>query len=114
MLEGAVRVCDLPIDVLKLHQLQIIRGTRMAEEYAECPEAFRLYAMEEYLDLVAEVILRIRPEVYLERFVNQAPEEYLVAPRWGVKNFEFTAKLEKRLRERDVWQGKEWNKMNNR
>jgi hypothetical protein len=46
--------------------------------------------------------------------VNQAPEEYLVAPRWGVKNFEFTAKLEKRLRERDVWQGKEWNKMNNR
>lgn len=114
MLEGAVRVCDLPIDVLKLHQLQIIRGTRMAEEYAECPEAFRLYAMEEYLDLVAEVISRIRPEVYLERFVNQAPEEYLVAPRWGVKNFEFTAKLEKRLRERDVWQGKEWNKMNNR
>lgn len=114
MLEGAVRVCDLPIDVLKLHQLQIIRGTRMAEEYAECPEAFRLYAMEEYLDLVAEVILRIRPEVYLERFVNQAPEEYLVAPRWGVKNFEFTAKLEKRLWERDVWQGKEWNKMNNR
>ena len=114
MLEGAVRVCDLPIDVLKLHQLQIIRGTRMAEEYAECPEAFRLYAMEEYLDLVAEIILRIRPEVYLERFVNQAPEEYLVAPRWGVKNFEFTAKLEKRLRERDVWQGKEWNKMNNR
>ena len=114
MLEGAVRVCDLPIDVLKLHQLQIIRGTRMAEEYAECPEAFRLYALEEYLDLVAEVISRIRPEVYLERFVNQAPEEYLVAPRWGVKNFEFTAKLEKRLRERDVWQGKEWNKMNDR
>lgn len=114
MLEGTVRVCDLPIDVLKLHQLQIIRGTRMAEEYAECPEAFRLYAMEEYLDLVAEIILRIRPEVYLERFVNQAPEEYLVAPRWRVKNFEFTAKLEKRLRERDVWQGKEWNKMNNR
>lgn len=108
MLEGAVRLCDLPVDVLKLHQLQIIRGTRMAEEYAASPETFRLYTMEEYLDFVVEVIAHIRPGVYLERFVNQSPEEYLVAPHWGIKNFEFTAKLEKRLQERDVWQGKEW------
>lgn len=106
MLEGAVRLCDLPIDVLKLHQLQVIRDTRMAEEYLQCPEAFRLYTLEEYLDFVVDVIERIRPDVYLERFVNQAPEEYLIAPRWGVKNFEFVAKLEKRLAERDSWQGK--------
>lgn len=106
MLNGAVRLCDLPIDILKLHQLQIIRDTRMADEYLKNPSQFRLYSLDEYLDFVVDVIERIRPGVYLERFVNQAPEEYLIAPKWGVKNFEFVAKLDKRLRERDVWQGK--------
>lgn len=106
MLSGAVRLCDLPVDVLKLHQLQIIRNTRMADEYLRCPERFRLYTLEEYLDFVVEVIGRIRPDVYLERFVNQAPDSYLIAPKWGVKNFEFVAKLEKRLREKDIRQGK--------
>lgn len=111
MLAGAVRLCDLPIDVLKLHQLQIIRGTRMAEEYMEAAGRFRLYSLEEYLDFVVDVIEHIRPDVYLERFVNQAPEEYLIAPHWGVKNFEFVAKLDKRLRERDTWQGKYYRNM---
>lgn len=107
MLEGAVRLSELPIQVLKLHQLQIVKDTRMAEEYAENPSAFQLYTQEEYLDFVVEVIERIRPDVYLERFVNQSPPEYLIAPKWGIKNFEFTAKLDKRLRELDTWQGKE-------
>lgn len=105
MLEGVVRLCNLPIEVLKLHQLQIIRNTFMASEYLKNPERFRLYSLEEYLDFVADVIERIRPDVYLERFVNQAPEEYLIAPKWGIKNFEFVAKLDKKLEERDIWQG---------
>lgn len=108
MLEGAVRLCNLPIHVLKLHQLQIIRNTRMAEQYLKDPSQFRLYSPEEYLDFVVDVIEHIRPDVYLERFVNQAPAEYLIAPKWGIKNYEFVAKLEKRLRERDAWQGKKY------
>lgn len=108
MLQGAIRLCDLPVDVLKLHQLQIIRETKMAEEFLKDPSGFRLYTLEEYLDFVVEVIEHIRPDVYLERFVNQAPEEYLIAPRWGIKNFEFTAKLDKRLKEKDAWQGKKY------
>lgn len=106
MLQGAVRLCALPIDVLKLHQLQIVRGTRMADDYLAHPEGFRLYSLEDYLDFVADVIERIPPRVWLERFVNQSPDEYLIAPRWGVKNFEFTALLDKRLEQRDAWQGK--------
>ena len=111
MLAGAVRLSELPIDVLKLHQLQIIRNTAMADEYLSNPSAFRLYTLDEYLDFVVDVIEYIRPEIYLERFVNQAPEEYLIAPRWGIKNFEFAAKLDKRLRERDGWQGKKYGEL---
>ena len=106
MLAGAMRLCALPVDILKLHQLQIVRGTRMAEQYAERPEAFRLYTEEEYLDFVVRVIERIPPRICLERFVNQSPPEYLLAPKWGAKNFEFAAKLDKRLEEMDTWQGK--------
>ena len=32
MLEGAIRLSELPIHVLKLHQLQIVKGTRLAEQ----------------------------------------------------------------------------------
>ncbi len=45
MLAGAVRLSELPIDVLKLHQLQIIRNTAMADEYLSNPSAFRLYTL---------------------------------------------------------------------
>jgi len=107
MLEGAVRLCELPIQVLKLHQLQVVKGTRMAEQYIGNPAMFRLYTLEEYLDFVVKVIERIRADVYLERFVNQSPPEYLIAPQWGIKNYEFTAMLDKRLEELDTWQGKE-------
>ena len=106
-MEGAVRLCELPIHVLKLHQLQIVKGTRMAEQYVNNPALFQLYTLEEYLDFVVKVIERVRPEVYLERFVNQSPAEYLIAPQWGIKNHECTAKLDKRLEELDTWQGKE-------
>jgi len=111
MIEGAVRLSELPVQVLKLHQLQVIRGTHLAEQYLAAPGAFRLYSLEEYLDFVVEVIERIHPGVYLERFVNQAPGDYVIAPRWRVKNFEFTALLDKRLRERDVRQGKRYTGM---
>ena len=111
MVQGAVRLCDLPIDVLKLHQLQIVKGTRMAEEYLQDTSSFRLYTLDDYLDFVVEVIEHIRPDVYLERFVNQSPDEYLIAPKWGVKNYEFVAKLDKRLKEKNSWQGKKYCKI---
>ncbi len=113
MLEGAIRLCESPIDVLKLHQLQIVRDTQMANEYLSNPSHFQLYTMEEYLDFVVEVIEHINPDVYLERFINQTPSEYLIAPTWGIKNFEFTAKLDKRLKEKNTWQGKKNNQRKN-
>ena len=108
MINGAIELSELPIDILKLHQLQIIKGTSMATEYMSAPNDFRLYSLDEYLQFVVEVIEKINPNIYLERFVNQAPSEYLIAPKWGVKNFEFVAKLDKLLIELDTYQGKRW------
>jgi radical SAM superfamily enzyme len=95
--------------MLKIHQLQLVRGTKMAQQFATNPEGFHLYSAEEYIDLAIDFLELLNPDIAVERFVSQSPKELLIAPTWGLKNFEFTAKIEKRLRERDSWQGKKWS-----
>lgn len=106
ILQHADRLSALPITTLKLHQLQLIRNTRMAKEYAEQPEEFHLYTADEYIDLAIDFIERLNPSIVVERFVSQSPKELLIAPDWGLKNFEFTAKVNKRIAERNARQGR--------
>ena len=78
----------------------------MAKEYAEHPNLFHLYTVDEYIELVIDFIERLNPSIVVERFVSQSPKELLIAPDWGLKNFEFTAKVNKRIAERNTWQGR--------
>ena len=96
-------ISALPLDVLKIHQMQIIRGTRLAQQYEEKP--FHVYSVEEYVWLVAEYLRYLRPTLVLERFVSQSPPDLLLAPQWGMKNHEFTHQLDKYLEEKDIKQG---------
>nr|WP_321376231.1 TIGR01212 family radical SAM protein [uncultured Bacteroides sp.] len=102
----AARLSELPLTTLKLHQLQLIRGTKMAHEFEEHPEEFHLYEVDEYIDLVIDYVEQLRPDMVLERFVSQSPKELLIAPDWGLKNYEFTERVKKRMHERDAYQGK--------
>ena len=61
------------------------------------PSAFHLFTEEEYISLIVDFVDRLRPDIVLERFVSQSPSELLLAPRWGWKNHEFTAKIRKTL-----------------
>ena len=108
LIKQAGLLSALPLTTLKLHQLQLIKGTRMATEYQECPEDFHLYSADEYIDLVIDYVEHLRPDMVLERFVSQSPKELLIAPDWGLKNHEFTDKVKKRMRERNAWQGKKF------
>lgn len=99
-------ISALPLTTLKLHQLQLIKGTRMAQEYAEAPGSFHLYTADEYIDLVIDYIEHLRPDIILERFISQSPKELLIAPDWGLKNYQFTNQVRKKMKERDTWQGK--------
>lgn len=106
ILNHAKEISALPISALKLHQLQIIKGTKMAEQFRENPQWFSLFSAEEYIDLVVDFLENLSPKIAIERFVSQSPKEFLLTPDWGLKNFEFTEKIKKRLRERDTFQGK--------
>jgi uncharacterized protein len=106
ILSHADILSQLPITVIKIHQLQLVHGTKMALQFTEHPEWFHLYSADEYIDLAIDFVERLNPDIAIERFVSQSPKELLIAPEWGLKNFEFTAKIEKRLTERDAWQGR--------
>lgn len=106
ILEHAKRLSELPLDTLKLHQLQIVRGTIMAKQFDTFPEWFNLYSVVDYIDLVIDFLEYVSPRIVMERFISQSPKELLLAPHWGLKNFEFIHKLEKRLIERDTFQGR--------
>lgn len=99
-------IATLPLDMLKLHQLQLIRGTRMAREYEEHPEWFHLYEVDEYIETVVDYVERIPSSVVFERFVSQSPRSLLIAPDWGLKNYQFVERLKRRMAERGTWQGR--------
>lgn len=103
LIRQARLVNQLPITTLKLHQLQLIKGTVMAREYEQSP--FHLYTADEYIDMVIKYISYIRREVVLERFVSSSPKDLLLAPNWNIKNYEFVEKLKKKMRELGVEQG---------
>lgn len=106
IIEEARVISELPLTTLKLHQLQLIKGTRMAEEYFDNSSEFHLFSVDEYVDLVVDFIERLAPNIILERFVSQSPSSLLAVPGWGLKNYEFVDKVRKRLEERETWQGR--------
>ena len=102
-LRQAPIISSLPIDILKIHQMQIIRGTRLAAEFERNP--FHIYDIDEYIHLIASYIQRLRKDLILERFVSQSPKELLIAPHWGLKNHEFTDLLNNYLKQHNIHQG---------
>lgn len=106
MINHAVELSKLPINYLKIHQLQFIKGSKLGLSYQNNPINFRVFDVHEYVELVIDFLERLSPQIVMERFASQAPHDLLLAPRWGLKNFEFVRLVEKRLEERDTWQGR--------
>jgi radical SAM protein (TIGR01212 family) len=105
ILSQAAQVSALLVDTLKLHQLQIIRHTAMAQEFASQPEQFHLFTPQEYTTLVVDFLERLNPQIAIDRFISQSPKELLIAPDWGLKNHEFTALVLKEFERRGTRQG---------
>ena len=104
-------VSDLPIEFLKLHQLQIIKGTVMAKQFADNSELFDLFGVENYVNEVVTFLQHLRSNIILERFSSESPKHMLVAPKWGgLKNFEITDKIRKSLQDNSAFQGQFYKK----
>ena len=106
MLEHARKVSELPINTLKVHHLQIVKHTMMAHQFKNNPDMFTFMELEEYIDLVVDFIELLKPEIIIERFFSESPARMLIYPNYGLKNFEVKHLVEKRLEERNAWQGR--------
>ena len=106
----AERISRLPLSTVKLHQLQVIRGTRLAQMYANGEVELIEWTADEYIDVCLQVLQHLRSDLAVERFVSQSPADLLVFPRWGMKNYEFTHRLNKRLAGGQIIQGSKFRK----
>ncbi len=107
MLESAPVINSLPLTSLKFHQLQIIKGTSMEREFEANPQDFVTFSLEEYIDFFVDILERLRPEIRIERFAGEVPPRFVKSNPWGlIRNVELLRLLEKKLEERDSWQGK--------
>lgn len=101
MLETVARLNRLPVETVKFHQLQIIRGTRLAQQYEKGETDFIRFTPESYIELCIDIIERLRPDIAIERFVSQSPAGLLIEPRWGLKNYQFVNLLNRALAQRN-------------
>lgn len=111
LLDQCGLISSLPLRSVKFHQLQIVKGTAMEKEYAADPSAFYRPGLDEYLDLVIDILERLRLDLYIERVAGEVPPRFVNDTPWGlVRNFEILRLLDKRLEERGTWQGRLYSK----
>jgi len=107
MMDEADILSGLPINNIKFHQLQIIKGTAMAKEYREQPGDFLHFSLDEYIEFIIDFVEKLNPAFVIERFAGEVPPRYLAGPGWGlIRNDQILARIEKRMEERQTWQGK--------
>ncbi len=107
MLDQAEIINGLPIDSVKFHQLQIMKGSAMAHEYKENPADFHLFSLEEYIEFIIDLLERLRPDLLIERLCGEVPPRFLLSEPWGkLRNDEVLRLIEKRMEQRNTYQGK--------
>lgn len=107
MLEGCALINALPLRSVKFHQLQIVKGTRMEQEYSDRPQDFVKFTLDGYIDFFSDMLERLRPDLYIERIAGEVPPRFVNETPWGlIRNVELLRLLDRRLEERGTWQGR--------
>lgn len=107
MMKMAREISALPVDTVKFHQLQIVKGTRMEEEFKSDPAGFHLFSLHEYIDFIVSFTEKLNPSIVIERFTGEVPPRFIDSHNWGLlRNDEILRMIEKEFERRDTWQGK--------
>lgn len=109
IINTAKALAPLPLSTLKLHQLQLIRGTKLARQIEDGEYKIINWDVNDYIKMCSEFIKYIPSTISVERFVSQSPASLLISPRWGLKNYEFTNLLNNYLVKNNIIQGSKIN-----
>ena len=127
IVDEAAMINSLPIEMLKLHQLQIIVGTRLEtivkDVIARVSDPYKamhkmgicddIMRMESYIPLVCDILERLRPDLMMERFAGEVPPRFQAIPSLGwrrsdgklIRNEEIPQLVNKELERRNSRQG---------
>lgn len=108
MLDTAKTVSKLDIQGVKLHLLHVLKNTALGKMYLEKP--FPLPSQEEYIELIADTLEILPPEMVIHRLTGDAPRQDLIAPLWSLKKWEILNAIDRELEKRNTWQGIYWGK----
>jgi radical SAM protein (TIGR01212 family) len=106
MLDSAKIISRLPLNNIKFHQLQIVKETVIAEKYKKYPDEFYIFGIEEYIDFMVNYLELLNPAFIVERIAGEVPPRYNSGKQWGLRYDQILSLLEKRLEERNTWQGR--------
>ncbi len=107
MLRTARMLSSLPLNFLKIHQLQVIRGTPLEQIYRE--SSFPLWKLDDYADFLCEFLEALRETIVIQRLYSLSHESLLIGPDWGKNKWDIERLIEDRLRDKGVQQGRKWS-----
>jgi hypothetical protein len=109
MTDSVKVISNLPLHTVKFHQLQIIKGTRFAQEYLEYPERFELFNLDEYIEFIADFLSKLNPEFIVERLAGETQPRNNLGLSWGLRYDQVLSKVEMHMEKNNLWQGKYFN-----
>jgi radical SAM protein (TIGR01212 family) len=101
-LKTARLIAELPVNSVKLHQLHVVEGTRLADLYRAGD--FTPVSLDEYVAAVCDFLEELPPQVSVQRLYGSAPVAIRVAPSWDLKNNQMWYQIVNELRRRGTWQ----------
>lgn len=79
----ASKISDSSVKFVKLHHLQIVKGSSMAQQYEDEKLNVKLHTLKSYVETVFNFLTNLKRIVYIDRFINRVPKDMLLAPKWG-------------------------------
>jgi radical SAM protein (TIGR01212 family) len=109
MMESVKTISTLPLHTVKFHQLQIIRATQLAEEFKRSPSTFDLFSLEDYIEFLCEFLSFLNPAFVIERLAAETQPWNNMSETWGGLRYDqVLRRIENRMEELDLWQGKNY------
>jgi len=103
MLNSVRYVCQGPIFGIKLHLLNVVKGSQMEKTY---PDYVPFKDMQEYINLVVDALELIPSHITIHRMTADAPRPILISPEWSFQKRSILNGIHKELKRRHSWQGK--------
>lgn len=102
MIQSVKYACNSGAWGIKLHLLNVVKGSRMEIEYHDYNS---FGSIEEYVHFVCDLIEIIPSDIVIHRLTGDAPRKILITPEWSYRKRTILNEISAELKRRGSWQG---------